>query len=180
MPEYFETFDANGVPQGLVSRSQVHARGLWHKSAHVFLFTPNEELYLQRRAHDKDLYANLWDYSVGEHLTPGETYHAAAQRGLQEELGVSGVALQALGEARPSSFIVAEQHIADQEFQQAYRGTYAGSVHPDPAEVAEVRTIGLAELARWIDHAPEQFTPLFVRDIVDLGFLTLSSVNHDR
>ena len=157
----------------------MHAQGLWHKSAHVFLFTPNDELYLQRRAHDKDLYANLWDYSVGEHLTPGETYHAAAQRGLQEELGISGVDLTALGDPRPSSFIVAEQGIADQEFQQAYRGAYAGSIAPDPAEVAEVRAVCLADLARWITRAPEQFTPLFVRDIVDLGLLTPGLVNHD-
>ena len=175
MPEYFETFDADGAPLGLVSRPEVHQQGLWHKSAHVFLFAPNDKLYLQRRAADKDLYANLWDYSVGEHLTPGETYHAAALRGLQEELGVSGVELQAVGDTNTSSFIVPEQGIADQEFQQAYRGVYAGSIHPDPAEVAEVRSIELGELARWVERRPEQFTPLFVRDVVNLGFLSRGS-----
>ena len=171
MTEYFETFNPDGEPLGLVPRPQVHREGLWHKSAHVFLFTPNQELYLQRRAADKDLYADLWDYSIGEHLVPGETYHDAAQRGLQEELGIQGVDLQPVGGERAFQFSLPERSIADHEFQQAFTGVYDGEIIPDPAEVAEVRRIGLADLAAWIAHTPDQFTPPFLRDIFELGFV---------
>lgn len=171
MPEQFETFSEDGAPLGLVPRAQVHQQGLWHKSAHVFLFTTDGSLYLQLRAADKDLYANLWDYSVGEHLIPGESYHAAALRGLAEELGVTGVTLRAVGGERASRFAIPERRIADQEFQQAFSGYYDGPIQADPVEVADVRTIKITELARWISHAPEQFTPLFVRDVVELGFI---------
>jgi isopentenyl-diphosphate delta-isomerase len=172
MPEYFETFSADGSPLGLVPRHHVHQQGLWHKSAHVFLFTSDGDLYLQRRAADKDLYANLWDYSVGEHLTPGETYHDAALRGLQEELGVSGITLRSVGAERTSTFILSEHNVADQEFQQAFTGCYDGRICADPVEVSEVRTIGLDELERWIARTPEQFTPFVIRDIFELGFIS--------
>lgn len=59
--ELFEVFDAAGRSVGLRARAEVHRTGAWHKSAHVFLFNPAGELLLQRRAADKDLYADVWD-----------------------------------------------------------------------------------------------------------------------
>ncbi|MDH3641627.1 MAG: NUDIX domain-containing protein, partial [Gammaproteobacteria bacterium] len=156
---------------GLAARPRVHTLGLWHKSAHVFLFDSQDKLYVQLRAADKDLYPNLWDYSVGEHLQPGEGFHDAALRGLMEELGVEGVSVQALGAIRPSRFEIAELGLRDHELQQAYRAIYDGAIHPDPVEVAEVRRTPLAELARWIDDEPERFTPWFLRDLHELGLL---------
>ena len=100
MSELFETFDEAGRPTGLVERSVVHTKGLWHRAAHVWLFTSDGRLHVQRRAADKDLYPNLWDFSVGEHLTPGESFEDGARRGLQEELNVTDVILEPMGEVR--------------------------------------------------------------------------------
>ena len=91
--EHFDTFDDDGQPTGLKPRSEVHRLGLWHRSAQVFLYTPAGELVVHRRAVDKDLYAGLWDHSVGEHLHPGESYLAGALRGVQEEFGLHGLQL---------------------------------------------------------------------------------------
>lgn len=168
--ELFETFDRTGQPTGLVARNEVHARGLWHKSAHVFLFDAEGHLFIQRRAADKDLYADLWDYSVGEHLTPGETYLAGAIRGLEEELGVSGVALRQVGDANAHG-VQLPGGGTDNEFQLAFTGEFHGEIRPDPVEVAEVRTIALESLRVWLERAPEQFTPWFLRDVFRLGFL---------
>ena len=77
--ERLETQDEQGAPEGLAPRGWVHAQGLCHKSAHVFLFTPEGELYLQRREANKDIHANRWDYSSGEHLQPGESYLSGAR-----------------------------------------------------------------------------------------------------
>ena len=169
--ELFETFDSGGVPRGLAARARVHALGWWHKSTHVILFDARGDIYLQLRAADKDLYQNLWDYSVGEHLQPGESFHAAALRGLREELGVENVTLQPMQGVRSSSFNIPELDLHDCEFQQAFRGTYDGPVHPDLAEVAEVRLLPLAELDTWLAQAPERFTPWLKRDLLEFGFL---------
>jgi isopentenyldiphosphate isomerase len=172
LDELFEIFDANGTPRGLAARPRVHSLGLWHKSAHVFLFDLTGNLYLQLRAPDKDLYPGLWDYSVGEHLQPGESFHAGAVRGLREELGVDSIALQALGAVRTSSFDIPEFDLHDRELQQAFRGVYDGAIAADPVEVAEVRCLPLAELEGWIARAPADFTPWFVRDLRELGMLS--------
>lgn len=167
--ELFATYDERGDAAGLVDRAQVHQHGLWHKSAQVFIFNPRGDLLMQLRAADKDLYGGLWDYSVGEHLQPGESFLAGAQRGLHEELGITGVELVLLGDERKVE-IVTEQ-FADREIQQAYRGIYAGVLTVDPLEVAQARYISLAELRVWIDARPGDFTPWFVEDLHIFGLL---------
>jgi isopentenyl-diphosphate delta-isomerase len=169
MEERFDTFAEDGRPLGLRSRSDVHRLGLWHRSAHVFLFNKAGELLIQQRAHDKDLYACLWDYSVGEHLVPGETFAAGAARGLREELGVCGVVLEPIGTRRRARMVVGDA--IDAEEQQAFRGLSEGPFRFDPAEVARVRFIALGALADEIGRAPERFTPWFVRDLDELGLL---------
>ena len=178
MTELFETFDEAGRPTGLAPRDRVHATGLWHRSAHVFLFDPDGALYIQQRAAGKDLFPGRWDFSVGEHLQPGETYLAAALRGLQEELGVSGIALAPLGTVRVYRFDMPTAGIADHEFQQAFQGSCAGPLDPDAAEVAAVRSIALLDLLAWITREPDAFTPWFLRELHEqpgLGALAASA-----
>ena len=124
---------------------------------------------MQLRASDKDLYGGLWDYSVGEHLQPGEAFIDGAQRGLREELGVTGVELITLGVVRRVEFVT--DRFADREIQQAYRGTYTGEISPDPVEVAKVRYIPLAELGPWTATSPAEFTPWFIADLQLFGLL---------
>lgn len=165
MPEYFETFDADDAPLGLVARDEVHARGLWHRSAHVFLFTADHALVVQRRAGDKDLYPGRWDFSVGEHLTPGETYLAGALRGLAEELGVTNIPLEAIGPLHRATCRIPEIGVVDREIQQAFRGHFDGCLNPDPAEVAEVTMLPLDELILRVQRTPQAFTPWFLWEL---------------
>ena len=169
--EHFEIFTEAGELLGTAPRSQVHAEGLWHKSAQVFLFDSEGRLYLQRRADDKDVCPGMWDQSAAEHLTPGETYLQGARRGLAEELGISGVELTPLGEPFAGRLDQDELGIHDYELQQAFTGIWDGPVQPDPAEVAEVRSISLAALARWVQASAEDFTPWFLRDARRCGYL---------
>ena len=99
MSELFEAFDDDGASLGLVPRETVHQLGLWHRSVHIILHNYAGEMLLQRRSLDKDLYGGLWDYAVGEHLKPGESFDAGAARGLQEELGVEAD-VEKIGEIR--------------------------------------------------------------------------------
>ena len=169
--EHFEVFTETGELLGTAPRSRVHAEGLWHKSAQVFLFNSQGNLYLQRRVEDKDVCPGLWDQSAAEHLTPGESYLEGALRGLKEELAVTGVELTPLGEAFAGRLDQPELGIHDHELQQAFQGTWDGPVYPDPAEVAEVRTVALDTLAGWVRESPQNFTPWFLRDAIRCGIL---------
>jgi len=171
MSEIFQTYDEQGHPLELVERASVHRLGLWHRSSVIYLFHTDERMYVQRRAACKDLYENLLDHSVGEHLKPGETYLEAAQRGLHEELGLEGVELQPLGTERQLRTELPEHGIRDYEFQQVFSGVYEGDMQLDPEEVAEVHLFTLAQLIQTIEQEPETFTPWFADDLKTYGFL---------
>jgi isopentenyldiphosphate isomerase len=169
--EPFEIYDDAGRRIGIAERARVHREGLWHRAAHVWLFTGDGRLWIQRRAADKDVCPGCWDFSVGEHLRPGESFHEAAQRGLREELGVGGIALAPLGGTRRAQHEDAQRGIRDWEETQAFRAVWDGSVTADPAEVAAVLPIGLAELRAWVGREPAAFTPWFLAESHALGML---------
>jgi len=171
MSELFQTYDDQGVALELVERKQVHKTGLWHRSSVVCLFHPDGRMYVQRRAACKDLYENLLDLSLGEHLIPGETHIEAAHRGLHEELGITGIELEPIGSERRVITELPEQGVRDFEFQQAYRGVYEGKMRLDAEEVSEVCLFSIEHLAALIEHEPETLTPWFATDMVEFGFL---------
>lgn len=171
MTELFECWNDAGEYLGLMPRETVHARGLWHRSAHVFLFNGRDELLIQQRSAGKDLYPNRWDFSVGEHAQPGESFEAAALRGLAEELDVHGVVLQPLLDVRRATHRQPELGVCDRELQQSFRARYDGPVRADPAEVAEVVWIRLPELAERVRTEPDQFTPWFLAELDALALL---------
>ena len=141
---------------GLRRRDEVHQLGLWHKSAHVFLFDPAGHMLIQQRAADKDLYADLWDYSVGEHLQPGEDFLSGALRGLQEELGITEVGgLEALGGMRWVE-IQGAAHI-DREIDGAFVASIGvGTVWADQAQPRREPDPVSAEIAQ---RAKQLFEP---------------------
>lgn len=163
--ELFQTFDDEGRPLDLVPRSRVHALGLWHRSVHVFLFDDAGRLWLQQRADDKDLYPGRWDFSVGEHLRPNESYRDGALRGLAEELSVPPLELKPLGEVRAYLLDDPARGIADHELQLAFAARWSGTPVADGVEVQALRAIDAGALGAWIARAPEDFTPWFLHEL---------------
>lgn len=169
--ESFETFDADGNPSGLAPRSRVHREGLWHRATNVFLFRSDGRLVVQRRQRDKDVCPSAWDLSVAEHLQPGETYEQGALRGLKEELGVEGVAVDPIGEEQRARFEISATGLRDYELQQSFRAVFDGELRPDPGEVAEIGLWRLGDLKRAFDARPADFTPWFRDTAARLGFV---------
>ena len=86
--ELFEILKYNGKPTGtLKPRGEVHRDGDRHGSVHVWVFD-GEEVLLQKRAKDKDVFPGYIDASCTGHIDPGETPAEAALRELSEELGI--------------------------------------------------------------------------------------------
>lgn len=168
--ELFEVFDEDGRRLGLEARVTVHAQGLWHRSVNVWVFRSDGCLLLQRRAADKDLFPCCWDYSVGEHLRPGESWLAGAQRGLAEELGITASALQPLGGMRR----VRNEHprlgILDRELTRSYRLQHDGPIAPDGIEVAEICWLAPTAVLAWMQAEAEAFTPWFINAVGDLDW----------
>lgn len=75
---------------GKISRKKAHSnKKNIHRAIGVFLTNEKKQLLMQKRSRKKDMEAGEWSYSVGGHVTYGQTYYQAAIREIYEELGIS-------------------------------------------------------------------------------------------
>ncbi|MGH8354130.1 MAG: NUDIX hydrolase, partial [Pseudomonas sp.] len=89
--------DADNQPLGGLPRAELRSRGLIGRGTFILLFNSAGELCVHRRTLSKALYPGYWDVAAGGMVLEGEGYAESAARELEEELGVSGVALSEHG-----------------------------------------------------------------------------------
>jgi isopentenyldiphosphate isomerase len=153
VPEIFDIVDENDRVIGQAFRSLCHGNpALVHRVAHVLVVDAGGCLLLQKRSLSKDVQPGRWDTSVGGHLNPGETYHAAALREMEEELGIRADGL---------IFLYAYKMRNDFESENVvtYLAGYRGEVRPDPVEIDEVRLFSRGEIEELLGK--DFFTPNF-------------------
>jgi isopentenyldiphosphate isomerase len=97
--EWFPVVDEEGNTTGKALRSVCHdgKSMLLHPVVHLYLFNSKGDLYLQKRAMNKDIQPGKWDTSVGGHISPGESANEAIIREAAEELGLKNFFPEFLG-----------------------------------------------------------------------------------
>lgn len=89
MNEYLDILDKNGNQTGKRElRTIVHQKGLWHRAVFVAIINSKNQILLQKRGPNKDSHPNCWDISVGGHIPAGMNSLEAADKELEEELGI--------------------------------------------------------------------------------------------
>jgi isopentenyldiphosphate isomerase len=92
MDEYIDILNEHGKKTGETClKSEAHKKGLFHASAHVWIFDKNKNVLIQQRAINKETFPGLWDISVAGHISAGETPLISAIREVEEEIGISVV-----------------------------------------------------------------------------------------
>lgn len=89
MEEYIDIVTKEGKPTGKNAlKSEVHQKGYYHNTAHLWLYTKNGDILLQQRSLQKMICPGLWDVSVAGHVDSGETLTFGAIRETREEIGL--------------------------------------------------------------------------------------------
>jgi 16S rRNA (adenine1518-N6/adenine1519-N6)-dimethyltransferase len=152
--ERFPVVDKNDRLLREASRAEVHGDNLRHRAVHILIFNDAGEVYLQKRSRWKDRHPLLWDSSAAGHVGAGEEYDGAAQRELQEELGVN-VTLEKILKL-PASVRTG------QEFIWLYHGEVRGELRPNRSEIETGMFCPSSMVDGWIAARPEEFALGFV------------------
>ncbi len=88
--ELIDVLNENGVKTGkIVSRKEVHAKGLWHRAIVVAIIDNENRILLQQRSKNKEKNAGMWDISVAGHIAAGQDSLSAAAREINEEVSIN-------------------------------------------------------------------------------------------
>ena len=162
MQEILDIVDGQGRPTGgTAPRSEVHARGLLHRTSHLWLMRRRgcrTEVLLQHRSPAKESYPDSYDISSAGHIPAGAGFEESAVRELHEELGIEAAEEELIlcGQRR---FIYREEHggrpYTDNQISNVYilwRDVEPGDMTLQAEEVAGVRWIGFNELVDAVAH----------------------------
>jgi isopentenyl-diphosphate delta-isomerase len=69
-------------------KSEAHKNGWFHATVHIWLFTLEKKILLQKRALTKKVFPGIWDISVAGHIGAGEAILEGAKREVFEEIGL--------------------------------------------------------------------------------------------
>jgi 16S rRNA (adenine1518-N6/adenine1519-N6)-dimethyltransferase len=152
--ERFPVVDGQDRLLGDAPRAEVHGNNLRHRAVHILVFNHLGELFLQKRSCWKDRHPRLWDSSAAGHVDAGEDYDAAANRELQEELGVSAELTRVV--KLPAS------EKTGQEFIWLYQARHDGPFELARSEIECGEFFATDVVSEWLKARPNDFAPGFV------------------
>jgi isopentenyl-diphosphate delta-isomerase len=151
--EILEVFDRHDRLIGQATRGAIHRYGLRHRSVHIFVFDDVGRLYLQLRREHKDRYPRHWDTSAAGHVSPGESYAAAAARELAEELRIREKVTRVIEvTACPQT---GWEHVV------LFQCRTLAAPLANPEEIEKGAFFALEEIDRMLDDASLPITPAF-------------------
>lgn len=155
--------DENDTQIGVAEKMQVHKQGLLHRAFSVFIIRPNasdsneHEILLQQRNINKYHCGGLWTNTCCSHPREHETIVAAAERRLQEEMGLQ-LELQTIG-----NFIYRAEFnngLIEHEYDYVLLGLYNNSNFAiNIAEVQDYKWIAFSVLQLELEVKPWLYTP---------------------
>lgn len=150
MEEYVDILNDNGKETGeIITKKEAHKTGKWHRAVHIWIISEDKKkILLQKRCPDKNLFPNMWDISVGGHVSSGEDTLVAAKRELSEELGLDPDSYEfEYIDVIKEKFV--DRDIVSNEFVTIYKiinNVNISSIKLQKEEVSEVRWFTKSEL----------------------------------
>jgi isopentenyldiphosphate isomerase len=157
MDEFLDIVTDEDIVTGKELRAKVHQLGLQHRGVHVFLFTNDGRMLIQKRSSDRASSPSLLDCSVSEHVQAGESYIEAARRGMREEMGVDGI------ELKPLLKIRMQYGLNDNEISLLYKGIVdPARVTFDPVEIESIQYLSVDKIDQMLQEQRNAFCGWFL------------------
>jgi isopentenyl-diphosphate delta-isomerase len=162
--------DGQRRPIGTAPKAGVHtAHTPLHLAFSSYAFDPaGENVLFTRRALGKRTWPGVWTNTCCGHPGPGEDVQDAMVRRIRQELGLSPKDVEL---ALPDFAYTATMAdgTMENEFCPVFRVVVDADPEPDPAEVAEWRWVGWADLVAVADRAPWLISPWAALQIPQLS-----------
>jgi len=158
MIEYVILVDTDDREIGTCEKLEAHRRGELHRAFSIFLFNASGETLIQKRAGTKYHTPGLWTNACDGHPRPGETILAAAERRLQEELGISCPLRKVFAFTYHAKL---DRDLIEHEYDHVLVGHFEGIPVPNHAEYDDWQWIERETLAARIQAHPEAYAPWF-------------------
>jgi 8-oxo-dGTP pyrophosphatase MutT (NUDIX family) len=173
LTEVVALVDRAGAVVGSAERPVVRRENLLHAATAVLVRDSRGRIYVHRRSPDKDWAADHHDAAAGGVLVYGEQPASAAARELEEELGITGAALEPLG-------LSVYEDDTTRCVEHCFQTTWDGPVRHADGEVVWGAWMTLAELDAHLASPDWRFVPdtrallarLASEDVADYGRLT--------
>ncbi len=148
MDELIDILDEHGNFTGETClKSIAHKFGYFHPTIHIWLYTKNHQVLLQKRALTKKVFPGLWDISVAGHIAAGEQIEKAAIREIFEEIGykITTNDLHKIGTRK--HMVKHNNGIIDNEFHHVYIAELTQNISSLVIQEEEVDAIKLFDLS---------------------------------
>lgn len=148
--------DEENLVLGYIGKLEAHQKGLLHRAISVIVFNDNGEMLIQQRSFNKYHWAGIWSNSCCSHPRKNESFQAAAERRLFEELGIK-TPLKEVFRFIYKAFDE-KSGLTEWEYDVVFTGVYNGPLEFNRHEVAAVRWVKSSELFCDIEKNPEQYS----------------------
>jgi isopentenyl-diphosphate delta-isomerase len=146
----------NDQPIGLIHRDEVFTKQASFRVVHDLVFNSRGELLVQQLASTRTRHPGYWGSSVAAYLFAGESYEAAAERRLSEELGVYNLPLRYVGKTS-----MVDQ--GSDKFIGVFAATSDGPFHFDKGHIERIEFLPRNVIHELQASGGRAFTPTFLR-----------------
>jgi isopentenyl-diphosphate delta-isomerase len=151
-----DAVDQRDMPVGVVPRKEVFTKHVNFRVTHDLIFNSRGELLVQQLASTRTRHPCYWGSSVAAYLFAGESYEAAAERRLAEELGVHGVPLMYVGKT-------SMEDEGSHKFIAVFAAKHDGPFDFDRSHIEQLEFLPREVIHDLQASGSRTFTPTFLR-----------------
>ena len=143
---------------GYMEKIEAHQKGLLHRAISVFIFNEKEEMLIQRRALSKYHTPGIWSNTACSHPQKDETTMQAANRRLDEEMGLKTPLNYGFKFLYKAEF---NNGLIEHELDHVFFGFSNKKPSLNNSEVCDYKYLDKGNLEKMIVQKPEIFSPWF-------------------